>query len=265
MRYALILLVRLLALLTACNGAEEAPPTATPSPAASEPATTPEATAPPSPTPTVAAESAGFDGFRAFATRINEAVQAGDASFFAASAVPTMYTCRGGDADYFAPACEGQPAGSTVQAFTLSSVPGEGAFVTSNYFEEVLADWLARGRPDLSDESGDGRLSLYALVHRPASDFVPGERVAVTEAYIAIVTAIVGPSGPPPGGIIVEPLLQGPYTERQIRLLNWQFLDGRWRLTSSAVSSSPELIAAWLSGDCTGCDDRWERWEGTAP
>jgi hypothetical protein len=195
----------------------------------------------------VAAESGGFDGFRAFATRINEAVQAGDASFFAASAMPTMYTCRGGDADYFAPACQGQAAGATVQAFPLSFVPGEGAFVTLNYYEDALADWLARSRPDLSDQYGDGRPALYALVHQPPSEFYE-------EAYIAIVTAIVVD----PMGVAIG--------QRQIRLLHWQFLDGRWRLTADKQSADPPLIADWLggiSGDFLY--GRWERWEDTAP
>jgi hypothetical protein len=195
----------------------------------------------------VAAESGGFDGFRAFATRIEVAVEEADTSFFAAAAGLTAYTCMGGDADYYAPACQGQAAGVTVQAFPLSSFPGEGSLITVAQYEGALQDWFDRAQPDLSDEYGVGRPALYALAYQPPSEFYE-------EAHVAIVTAIVAPMGVAVG-------------ERQIHLLHWQFLDGRWRLTADKEPRGGEaLIADWLGGICGDClYDRWERREGSAP
>jgi len=41
-------------------------------------------------------------------------------------------------------------------------------------------------------------------------------------------------------------------------------MDGRWRLTDELIGGFPLAVADWLSGDCAGCYDQWERWEGTS-
>ena len=54
----------------------------------------------------------------------------------------------------------------------------------------------------------------------------------------------------------------GPSLHRRIGVYGFTFRDDRWRLVMVSMDPgwSPEVP---LTGDCAGCYDHWERWEGT--
>ncbi len=118
MRYAIILLVPLLALLAACGG-DGAEPVAspTPSPAVARPSPTPEVTptptAAPTPSPTAAPTPAigSYDdrySFRSFGVKLAEAIATADAGFFLDNVKLQELNC---DEFVSPPSCAGQPSG----------------------------------------------------------------------------------------------------------------------------------------------------------
>lgn len=239
----LLLLAAFLALiLAACDGgASEAPflpETVTPTPT---PALTATPTPTPPPSPTGEPEAGAMDGFRAFAALIEEALAAGDASFFAGRGLEDEMVCDG--AEELGP-CAGQPAGTVLRGIPGAAAQSDAfALFSPADYAAMLADWFADVRPDLADAYGSGALTLYALAHKPAT---PGSE----EAYQAIVSGI---------------FQSGPETLRQARILSFQFLTDSWRLTSELFATVPQTADAWLSGACGDCYDAWERWEGAAP
>ncbi len=233
--------------LIACDGgASETPflvetsptpatePTLTPEPrptAILTPRDTPEAPAPPS-------ESAGREGFRAFAVLIEGALAESDGSFFAERGVEEEMTCAG---DEQLGPCFGLPAGTVLTGIPGATAQSDAfALFTPSEYAAMLEDWFADARPDLSDEYGGGGLTLYALAHQPADG--GGE-----EAHQAVVTGI---------------FTSGPDAFRQARILSFQFLDEQWRFTRELFATVPQTAADWLSGECDLCYDQWERWEG---
>lgn len=211
-------------------------PTAAPTETAALP---PTATASPVP----AGETSGMEGFRAFAVQIDAALREKNVQFFSGRARFEEVTCPPEPPGELV-ACADEPPGTVVQVLSHISYPFEGAGVSREQFESSLEPWFAGARPDLSDQYGSGALALYALASSPA----PG---MVGEGDHAIVTAIVD----------WLPELSGP-PERLVLFLTWQFLDGRWQLTSYGNAHPPEYIPDWLSGQCAKCYDHWERWEG---
>lgn len=222
----------------ACNGGASEPPfliEITPAPDEE-----PTSTAVPTPTevleaPTPPPECDGFDCFRAFAPLIEAALAEDDASFFSERGAQIELTCAG---DEQLGPCFDLPA-DTVLTGIPGAVAQSDAFAlfAPDEFAAMLAEWFAAVNPGLSDEYGDGGLTLYALAHRPGDE----------EAYQAIVTGII---------------TSGPDTFRQARIISFLFVDGRWRLTSELYATIPQTAADWLSGDCDFCYDIWERWEG---
>lgn len=228
--FALVLLAFALA---ACDGAGEPPflaETVTPADTAS-PAASPEPT--PSPSPAAAPESGGSDGFRAFAARIAAAVADADGAFFADRGLQGETTCDG--TEELGP-CAGQAAGTVLRGIPSAIVQSDAfAYFTPEEYAAVMGDWFGDARGDLADEYGGGAPALYALAADGA------------DTHLAIVTAIVQ---------------SGPATLRQARILSFQFLDGRWRLTLDLYATVAATADAYLSGACADCYDSWERWGG---
>ena len=209
-------------------------PTAAPTETAAPPLT-----ATPSPVP--AGETGDMEGFRAFAVQIDAAVKDKNVQFFSGRARFEQVTCPPNAAPELA-ACANEPPGTLVQVLSDISYPFEGAGVSRAQFESDLEQWFAGARPDMSDQYGSGALALYALANSPA----PGISGEGAHAIIS--------------GIVDWPYSGGP--ERDALFLTWQFLDGRWQLTSYGSAHPPEYIADWLAGQCAKCYDHWERWEG---
>jgi hypothetical protein len=191
-----------------------------------------------------AGETGDTEGFRAFAVQIDAAVKEKNVQFFSGRARFEQVTCPPEPPGELV-ACADEPPGTVVQVLSHISYPFEGAGVSREQFESSLEQWFAGARPDLSDQYGSGTPVLYALASSPA----PG---MVGEGDHAIVTGIVD----------WLPDLSGP-PERLVLFLTWQFVDGRWELTSYGNAHPPEYIADWLSGQCAKCYDHWERWEGS--
>jgi len=214
----------------------------TPSPTAMPTETpAPPLTATASPVPT--GETGDMEGFRAFAVQIEAAVKEKNVQFFSGGARFEEVTCPPEPPAELV-ACADEPPGTVVQVLSDISYPFEGAGVSREQFESSLEQWFAGAKPDLSDQYGSGASALYAL----ASSSAPR---MVGEGAHAIISGIVDwlPDLPPPA-------------ERAVLFLTWQFLDGRWQLTSYGSADRPEYIPDWLSGQCAKCYDHWERWEG---
>jgi hypothetical protein len=203
------------------------------------PALPPTATASPVP----AAETGDMEGFRAFAVQIAAAVREKNVQFFSGRARFEQVTCPPEPPGELV-ACADEPPGTVVQVLSHISYPFEGAGVSREQFESSLEQWFAGAKPDLSDQYGSGALVLYALANSPA----PG---ITGQGAHAIVSGIVDwlPDLPPPA-------------ERGVLFLTWQFLEGRWQVTSYGSADRPEYIPDWLTGQCAKCYDYWERWEG---
>jgi len=174
MRYTIILLAPLVALLAACGGGEEETPSATPSTATARPTrmrtAKPSSTLAPSPitSPTVPPESAGIDGFRAFAAQVDEAVANGDVEFFSGRAIVNDYTCTGGEE--FTQACWDQQPGTMVETFSVGFLESEGLAMTIAYYSDRFTEWFGTSHPELSDEYGGGTPVLHSLARVPPDE-----------------------------------------------------------------------------------------------
>lgn len=234
------------AVLTACDGGATEPPflvEISPTPTAeATPTAEPTVVAMPtavSKTPTPPPESGGMDGFRAFATLIQTALTDKQAQFFTDRAAPTKVLCTG--QEQLGP-CAGQQA-DTVESGVWYGLWGTDAVglvapeeVGSNF--DSLVSMAAEAE---LDSFGTGEVALYALASSSAGAFDEGE------SYYAILTGIFEDS-------------EGP--ERRIAAYQFSFdKGGRWGL--HGVVETGVLFDAWLSGECAGCYDHWERWEGT--
>ncbi len=230
-----------LTLAAACDGGPGSPFDIDISPApeaTATPTAAPTAAPTPTPEPTPAPESAGMDGFRAFAALIDDAVAVGDGSFFSGRGVEEEQICTG--EEQLGP-CAGESADTMLRGIPGAAAQSDAfALFTPDDYAAMLQDWFASGRPEDTDVYGSGEIVLYALAHRPAQG-------GADEAYLAIVSGIV---------------TSGPDALRQARVLNFQFLDGGWRLISELLATVEFTAADYLSGDCGDCYDAWERWEG---
>jgi len=220
------------AVLTACDGGVTEPPFLL----ETSPTPTEEATPAPEPTP----ESGGMDGFRAFAAPVETALADGDASFFADRGLEHEMTCAG---DEQLGPCVDQPAGTVLRGIPGAVWQSDASWLFSpNEYAAMLRDWFAGARADLSDEYGDGGVRLFAIGQRATGD--------ADQEFLAIMTAILD---------------TGPATEiqRQARILRFLFSEGVWQLDAEIFAAVSFTAKDWLSGQCSECYDRWERWEDT--
>jgi hypothetical protein len=203
---------------------------------------TPPSTATATSTPTPIAEAGGFDGFRSFAQLIEAALDGGDAQFFVERARLTELTCTG---EEFPLPCAGQPAGTTLNGITSAAWQSDAsALLSPEEYELWLEDYFSTALGHLSDDYGSGSLTLYALAHSGADG---------NDSFQAISTSIVDryPSGTPIG-----------QNEREAHVFNFEFENGRWQFTGEIVALTSVTSPDWLSGECSSCYDRWERWTG---
>lgn len=225
-------------LLIGCGDDEEAP-AETASPALPESASpTRAATRSPTASATEAAEADEKEGFRAFASRIEAALAAGDGRFFADRGVEEDLVCAG---DEQVGLCTDEPVGTAFRGIPRGIFQTDAFALSSpDDYADDLVEWFSNAQPELEDDYGDGTVALWALAYKAAGD-------GGGEAYQAIITAIVASD--------VESI-------RQTRTLSFRFLDGRWRLTGEIAAELLQTAEPWLSGECDYCYDRWERWEG---
>lgn len=237
----------LAAVLAACDGGVTEPPflpETSPTPTA---IATPEATATvvlPSTvapgTPTTAPGSPSIDESRTFATSIDSALTAGDGAFFADRGIQTEVTCAG--EEQLGP-CVEQPAGTVLRGIPGFVWRSDASWLfPPDEYAATLRDWFSSARPDLSDEYGDGGVTLFAIAQKSVPD----------EELLAIATAI---------------RYTGPATEiqRQARVFRFVRGKGSWALRGEIFAAVSSTSEDWLSGKCAKCYDDWERWEGTAP
>ena len=229
-------LVALAVLTLACtsNDSPEATPES-PSPTAAGAPPLPTLTIPSPTAEPTATDTAGEDGFRAFAPQIDAAIAAADAGFFAARGLEDELTCAG---DEVLGICFGQPAGEVLRGIPTAIYQSDAfALLSEEEYAGALDDWLAMADPD-------GAPALVALAHRPAAD-------GVEEAYLAVVKGVflIGAEGEQ-------------VKRQQGRVFQFQFLDGVWRLSGDLYLSVPESTDPWVSGDCAECYDSWEHWRG---
>jgi len=234
-RLSLFLVLAVAALIAAaacgCDSAEAPSPTAT---VTAVPEVTPSPAPTPSPTPS---EAGGIEGFRAFAALLDEALVTKDADFFAERVLEGEITCAGGEV---VGPCFARPEGTVLRGIASAVVQSEfSTLYEASEYGEMLEDWLNSAETEASDSYAGGAPSVLALASTSAED---DEK----ETFHAVVTELFS------GEIII----------RQTRILNFQFLDGVWRLVGEFFASAPELVRGWLLGDCDECYDHWEKWEG---
>jgi len=191
-----------------------------------------------------------MESFRTFAVQIDDALAAGDTSFFIDRAVEQEWICTeptGVGSDL----CAYLPAGTVLRGIKIFSdrIIDYYPFLDPEYSlrrdfpisrEEYTAFWeqvLANARPELSDEVGTGAATLYAIYAFFSGDI-----------YVATVT-----------GIFRLPQLEDEM-QRLAFDLHFQFVDGRWRLgTTTFLASAEEALS------CPECHNFGQRWEGSSP
>jgi hypothetical protein len=105
-----------------------------------------------------------------------------------------------------------------------------------------FAYWLDIGQHAYTDEFGDGAPRLYAVA-RSIEGGIEERHTVITEIPNA-----------PLGG-------QG---SRIVRVLDWRRQGERWVLIGEKqldYQSPPQLLSAWLKGDCASCYDSWRLWQ----
>ncbi len=153
--------------------------------------------------------------------------------------------------------CLRKPAGTTFTGVWSFGADSGYAYVLSpEEYQQELSLHFAAVTPSLADELGSGDIILYGLATHPRDsnwwpsfDIPPGR-----QAFYAITSAIV---------------TRGEEHSREVRVFVFTRDEDRWGfLGEILVRTVPDIIEvdrAWISGDCAGCYDYWERWEGSTP
>jgi len=183
-------------------------PTGVPSPTASA---TPVASTTPG-----AAELPGADGWRAFAALVSDAVAGKDADFFVQRALLDRHECTAGDVEAGLLPCT--QAGEVLEGVYVGAWRSEWSLVPLDYLRETLARFLSSSMPGESDKFGDGAPLLYAIGEGAATGGPP--------VFLAFVTDIVQADGAP---------------ERVLDVLQFVFVDDRWRLRALMFGEGPAL------------------------
>lgn len=187
---------------------------------------------------TLVPETDGLEGFRAFATQIDRAVDQNDASFLGERALGTEVRCGG---TYPFGACGNQPSGSTITGIFRGTWRSE--FLELLTPEELAIQTRARignSLSELRDDYGSGHASLYALASSCKALRTHQETSCAVITFIQHVRR-----GPP---------------QRVTWLLPFTFVDGRWHLRGY-VTVDADMSPEWLSANCLDCYTHWERWE----
>jgi len=185
-------------LILACGEGEEAQPT-------SSATATPTAVVTPSP----AAESGGWEGFRAFAAQIEAAVADADVDFFVDRAAFREFVCPGPGGEI--PQC--QEAGQILRAINAAQLPASGGYLLEpDDVRRSIAGFFQRADPALSDDYGGGQVRLYSISHRLGREG--------RDEYPAVLTMI--PEAAPDAPIFPGDL-------RYLQILTFRFKDGLWQ------------------------------------
>jgi len=238
--FAIMVFGGLVLLLAACGGSGE--PRATPLASATPEHAVATGTAAPGATAPVASEQAGAGGFRVFAAKMQEALDAQDAAFFQdrvelASGICTDADVRGGIG-----AAPCTRAGDPWEGFPAGYWRSEGAYLPPAEATSWVRDLAGAVVPEASDQFGGAELRVYAL--NPT-------------AGAAVITAII--ERPPDFGE------GGPL--RVVRVAHWSYDGTRWRLKSMLVASvlAEEFLIPCPEG-LTYFGGEWERYpDRTAP
>ena len=194
-----------------------------------------------SPMPPAGGEMSGAEGFRTFASTIQDALDVGDAEFLRDRALTEPIVCT---ADDVAPtgalggrACEFE--GQEFDGFTETFWRAEGAVIPVEDAFFAYETMLTTALPTDSDEFGDGSTQVYALN--------VGE-----DSFDAIITAIIER----PSEFAGESSLRVSYGTA------WVFEEGRWmvRSTLTAFVLGEELLQP-PSQDTANLYLNWERYE----
>jgi hypothetical protein len=187
-------------------------------------------------------ELSGDDEFRAFAAKLQLALDAKDLQFIAQRMETTHVVCTAQDVrgNTGGPQCDAE--GTSYDGFPVAYWRSEGAIVPDSSVLHQLRTLFGTAQPAATDDFGDGRTRVYAL------DLPPGKSHAIITA------------------IIVRPPDFGPGGPLRIAIgTAWSFSNGQWRFTSmlQAYSSAEEVllpcqeVLAFLGG-------AWERYPGPA-
>jgi hypothetical protein len=169
----------------------------------------------PAPTATLSSatsDAPGPDGFRAFATQIQAALDARAAAFFHDRVQLASGTCTEADVQGGIGAAPCTRAGGPWEGFPVGYWRSEGAYISADDASAWVDDLASKVVPGANDQFGGSALRVYALT---------------PTANDAVITAII--QRPPdfgPGG----PL-------RVVRVTKWSFDGTRWRLAGLLVVS----------------------------
>lgn len=221
---AIILCCWLLAAASACDSGSEEGQSATPTVAqATAPATGPLDGGP---------ERPGDDGFRAFASSVDRALQQGDIAFFAQRLLTTHVVCT----EEQVPPEVGDPAcdyvGQEFDGLLLGHWRGHGTLAPAEATLQRIRRLTQEDSPDTADAFGGGGARVYAL------DFAAGDGVTIATA-----------------------LVDG---KRQVLGIAWTWADDSWRITSTLGSVAPVALEL-LEPSQLVLDSLYPRWGRFTP
>ena len=187
-------------------------------------------------------ESPGFDGFRAFASHLGAAFEAGDVGFWSSRAVIDDVQCTG---DATIGQCAGEPAGTTFSGLWVGTWRTDAiALQQPSSYESDMVAILSSAQPDMTDGFGSGEARIYAIAQRDRGLCCGGD--LADSHFLAIgslITNATGTKGSPASA------------QRTTIVLEFVFLDGEWRLSGNLYDG----LAEFLMPGCAECE--FERWE----
>ena len=151
--FAITVFGGLVLFLAACGGTDER--RATPLASATPERTVATNTATPGATATVASEQAGADGFRVFAAKIQEALDAQDAAFFQDRVELASGICTDADVQGGIGAAPCTRVGDPWEGFPVGYWRSEGAYLPPAEATSWVRDLAGTVVPDASDQFGD--------------------------------------------------------------------------------------------------------------
>ena len=185
------------------------------------------------------------EDFAEFADQIALAAEEGDIVFFGSRVLGDHRTCTEADVEAArGPNAPPEPVctevGLEYDAIAINNYGASGATITANALVRDIQKFFEDALPTATDKYGTGRVRLYATAVPEGSE----EQGKVL--HTAILTGIYNFIG-----------LNGRY----LRGLDFEYVDGRWRIQSETTASFPTAVDLLEPISAVSLYDDWTRYE----